>query len=99
MIVIDGTLPAPQLKSLIAKVKKALSDYDLTGLQMPKFDRGKIGYEARALGGAFLPVYAHFAPDRDVFLKLINKVSKLVNQYCQLKLARLTQEPENGNDA
>lgn len=87
MIVIDGTLPAPQLKSLITKVKKALSDYDLTGLQMPKFDQGKIGYEARALGGAFLPVYAHFAPDRDVFLKLINKSQQIGQSILSAKIS------------
>lgn len=72
-IVIDGTLPPLQLQSLIEKVKKALSLYDLTGLANPEFEQGKIGYEARALGGAFLPVYAQFAPDRDVFLKMMSK--------------------------
>ena len=71
-IVIDGTLPPLQLQRLIEKVKKALSLYDLTGLENPEFEQGKIGYEARALGGAFLPVYAQFAPDRDVFLKMMN---------------------------
>ena len=73
MIVIDGTLPAAQLERLIQKVESALSSYDLTGLERPQFEQGQIGYEARALGGAFLPVYAQFAPDRDVFLKMMNR--------------------------
>ena len=72
-IVIDGTLPAAQLASLIKKVELALARYDLTGLERPQFSQGLIGYEARALGGAFLPVYAQFAPDRDVFLKMMNR--------------------------
>ena len=29
-----------------------------------------IGPDARALGGALLPLYARFAPDRDLFLKI-----------------------------
>lgn len=72
-VVIDGTLPRAQLQSLIAKITKALSFYNLTGLDMPELDAGMIGYEARALGGAFLPVYAQYAPDRDVFLKMMSK--------------------------
>jgi hypothetical protein len=31
---------------------------------------GTIGSDARAIGGALLPLYANFAPDRDLFLKL-----------------------------
>jgi len=31
---------------------------------------GTIGSDARALGGALLPLYANFAPDRELFLKL-----------------------------
>lgn len=73
LVVIDGTLPAPQLARFIEKVDKAMSRYDLTGLQKPHFEQGQIGYEARALGGAFLPVYAQFAPDRDVFLKMMKR--------------------------
>ena len=77
LIVIDGTLPAPQLARLIQKIEKAMSCYDLKGLQNPRFEQGQIGYEARALGGAFLPVYAQFAPDRDVFLKMINRNNQI----------------------
>ena len=31
---------------------------------------GTIGSDARAIGGALLPLYANFAPDRDLFLKI-----------------------------
>jgi hypothetical protein len=30
---------------------------------------GSIGSDARALGGALLPLHESFAPDRDIFLK------------------------------
>jgi hypothetical protein len=31
---------------------------------------GTIGSDARAIGGALLPLYANFAPDRELFLKV-----------------------------
>lgn len=82
-IVIDGTLPAAQLSRLIQKVEAALIRYDLTGLERPQFEQGQIGYEARALGGAFLPVYAQFAPDRDVFLKMMNRNNQIGQSILQ----------------
>ena len=82
-IVIDGTLPAAQLTRLIQKVEAALARYDLTGLETPQFEQGQIGYQARALGGAFLPVYAQFAPDRDVFLKMMNSTNQIGQSILQ----------------
>lgn len=72
-VVIDGTLPPAQLAALISKIEQAIGRYDLAGIRLPELEAGVIGYEARALGGAFLPVYAQFAPDRDVFLKMMSK--------------------------
>jgi hypothetical protein len=39
-------------------------------VQRPAVHAGAIGSDARALGGALLPLYANFAPDRELFLKL-----------------------------
>jgi hypothetical protein len=36
----------------------------------PALMAGTIGSDARALGGALLPLHANFAPDRDLFLKV-----------------------------
>jgi hypothetical protein len=36
----------------------------------PTVFEGAISSDARAMGGALLPLYANFAPDRDLFLKL-----------------------------
>jgi hypothetical protein len=36
----------------------------------PRVLAGTIGSDARAIGGALLPLYANFAPDRDLFLKI-----------------------------
>ena len=48
----------------------ALDLYSWEGVQRPAVLAGTIGRDARALGGALLPLYANFAPDRDLFLKL-----------------------------
>jgi hypothetical protein len=32
---------------------------------------GTIGSDARALGGALLPLHANFSPDRELFLKIV----------------------------
>jgi hypothetical protein len=35
----------------------------------PQLLEGAIGADARAMGGAILPLYAHFAPVHELFLK------------------------------
>jgi hypothetical protein len=34
-----------------------------------KLIAGEVGPDARALGGALMPLHANFAPDQDLFLK------------------------------
>ena len=70
-VVIDGSIAAPLLQHLLQQVTEALKAYNWEGLQqMPRVELGSIGSDARALGGALLPLHACFAPDRDVFLKV-----------------------------
>jgi hypothetical protein len=47
-----------------------LRNYDWEGLWPAKVIAGSIGSDARALGGALLPLHENFAPDRDLFLKV-----------------------------
>ena len=69
-VVIDGVVAPDLLAELIARTQQALSAYNWEGLQTPPPLRaGSIGSDARALGGALLPLHASFAPDRDLFLK------------------------------
>ena len=70
-IIIDSTLPACSLGKIITKVKSALKKYNLAGLTNPKLSSGSLGGQAKVLGGAFLPLYANFSPDRDLFMKLL----------------------------
>jgi hypothetical protein len=36
----------------------------------PQLLAGMIGSDARAIGGALLPLHANFTPDRELFLKM-----------------------------
>lgn len=70
-VVVDGSTAAPLLQGLLLQTTEALKAYNWEGLQqMPRLELGSIGSDARALGGALLPLHACFAPDRDVFLKV-----------------------------
>jgi predicted NBD/HSP70 family sugar kinase len=70
-VVVDGSIAAPLLQHLLQQITEALKAYNWEGLQqMPRLELGSIGSDARALGGALLPLHACFAPDRDVFLKV-----------------------------
>lgn len=70
-VVIDGVVAHDLLRELWARTGEALKAYNQEGLlSMPKLELGTIGSDARALGGALLPLHATFAPDRDLFLKV-----------------------------
>jgi predicted NBD/HSP70 family sugar kinase len=69
-VIIDGSCSRALLDQLMAAVAGALDGYDWEGVQRPGVHSGAIGPDARALGGALLPLYANFAPDRELFLKL-----------------------------
>jgi len=67
-VVIDGTFGRPLLESLLKAVDLAVGEYSWEGVERPAVLAGTIGSGARALGAAMLPIYAQYAPDRDLFL-------------------------------
>jgi predicted NBD/HSP70 family sugar kinase len=69
-VIVDGSFSRPLLAALLAELTAALDLYDWEGVARPTVLPGTIGSDARAMGGALLPLYANFAPDRDLFLKL-----------------------------
>ena len=69
-VIIDGSFDGTLLQRLLARADAALDAYSWEGVTRPALLAGTIGSDARAIGGALLPLYAHFAPDRDLFLKL-----------------------------
>jgi predicted NBD/HSP70 family sugar kinase len=68
--ILDGSLSRELLAALLSETSAALGRYDWEGVARPDLLAGTIGNDARALGGALLPLYANFAPDRDLFLKV-----------------------------
>lgn len=69
-VVIDGAMDRAVLDELLAQTALALSHYNWEGLfEPPRLERGSIGAQARALGGALLPLHTNFAPEHAVFLK------------------------------
>jgi predicted NBD/HSP70 family sugar kinase len=69
-VVMDGAIAPGLLRDLWARTSEALAAYNWEGLHaQPRLELGSIGSDARALGGALLPLHACFAPDHDLFLK------------------------------
>jgi len=68
-VVIDGSFSRALLSQLITSTQDALRHYNWEGLWSANVIAGEVGPDARALGGALLPLHANFAPDRDLFLK------------------------------
>ena len=69
-VVLDGSFSRELQAALIAETGGALARYSWEGVARPPLLAGSIGSDARALGGALLPLYANFAPDRELFLKV-----------------------------
>jgi predicted NBD/HSP70 family sugar kinase len=68
-VVIDGSLNRSLLTLLIGATQDALAQYSWEGLWPARLIAGEVGPDARALGGALMPLHANFAPDQDLFLK------------------------------
>jgi predicted NBD/HSP70 family sugar kinase len=68
-VIIDGSFSRDLLQALMTAVERALDRYSWEGVARPRALAGTIGSDARAIGGALLPLYENFAPDRDLFLK------------------------------
>lgn len=68
-VVVDGSFDRQLLAMLLREIEAALTHHDWEGVWRPVLLAGTIGADARALGGAILPMHASFGPDRDLFLK------------------------------
>lgn len=69
-VVIDGSLDRAVLQALIEQTRQALTGHNWEGLWPPTLHHGLTGSDARALGGALVPLHSHFAPDPELFLKV-----------------------------
>ncbi len=71
-VVIDGAFPLSIRRQLVEAVRVAIERLDWQGLSPLEIVEGSIGPDARAVGGAALPLLANFARDRDVLFKEAN---------------------------
>ena len=69
-VIVDGSFSREMLDVVLAETNAALDRFSWEGIARPELLAGAVGADARAIGGALLPLYANFAPDRDLFLKL-----------------------------
>ena len=67
-VVIAGGLPHDRVAELVEQTHVCLPFYNTKGLHLPQIYQAEIGIEARALGGAFAPIYTHFSLERDTLL-------------------------------
>ena len=68
-IVIDGAMPAQVRDRLTARAAQNFQGLDRRGLSEVEIISGSIGADARAIGGAALPLIKNFARDREVLFK------------------------------
>jgi predicted NBD/HSP70 family sugar kinase len=70
-VVLDSSGHRTLLARLLAAVEQALACYSWEGARRPALLPGQAGPDARAIGAALLPLHAHFAPDHELFLKIL----------------------------
>ena len=68
-IVIDGAMPVAVRRQLCVRVAAQIEAFDRRGLCDVAVIAGAIGPDARAIGGAALPLIKNFARDREVLFK------------------------------
>jgi predicted NBD/HSP70 family sugar kinase len=68
-VVIDGEVDRQLVREIIRRTERVLDKFEWEGIVRPQLLEGTIGSDARAMGGAILPLYAHFAPVHELFLK------------------------------
>ena len=68
-VVIDGAFPPDVRAGLVQATRLALSQFDLQGLAPFTIAEGTLGFGAREIGGACLPLLANFTQDRELLFK------------------------------
>jgi predicted NBD/HSP70 family sugar kinase len=67
--IIDGSFPDWVRRRIVSATKEALEQHDLQGIITPQVIEGALGSDARALGGAALPLFSRYLLDQNVLLK------------------------------
>lgn len=67
--IIDGAFPSDVRERIVIETAIALNKYDLQGIKPPQILAGKVGSNARVIGGASLPLFVHYLLDQNVLFK------------------------------
>jgi predicted NBD/HSP70 family sugar kinase len=70
-VIVDGSFSRALQAELLQALDGALARHSWEGVTRPLLAPGQIGSDARALGGALLPLHTNFSPDRELFLKIV----------------------------
>lgn len=70
-VVIDAMLDPEDVAALTDDVRRAMARFDLTGTLPVTIAAGSIGFSARALGAAILPLVRNFSPDQELLVKRV----------------------------
>jgi hypothetical protein len=71
---IDGAMPRAVLSEIIAGARDRVERLNRRGLTPFDIVAGTVGADARALGGAMLPILANFTCDPQVLLKDVRAI-------------------------
>jgi hypothetical protein len=66
---IDGWMPAALRARLVVETQTAFNRLDLSGVSPPVIREGTVGPQARALGGAAIPLSQRFLVDQTMIQK------------------------------
>ncbi|MFK0385427.1 MULTISPECIES: ROK family transcriptional regulator [Rhizobium/Agrobacterium group] len=68
-VIIDGGFPDWVRKRIVVATQLALGLHDLQGVMIPEIIEGEVGSQARAVGGASLPLFSRYLIDQNVLFK------------------------------
>ncbi|MDP2697224.1 ROK family transcriptional regulator [Thalassospira sp.] len=68
-VIVDGGFPRDVCARIVAATRKAMLKLDLQGIATPHVVQGAVGSNARAIGGASLPLFSRYLLDQNVLFK------------------------------
>ncbi len=74
--VIDGGFPNWVRSRVVQATIDEAAKLDLQGVVMPEIIEGAVGAQARAIGGASLPIFARYLTDQNVLFKEVDHAER-----------------------
>jgi len=74
--VIDGGFPGWVRSRVVQATIDEAAKLDLQGVVMPEIIEGAVGAQARAIGGASLPIFARYLTDQNVLFKEVDNAER-----------------------